>query len=147
MSELIEERTELQSKLGGRHERIDALDAKIEELLGELDQRPVTERASKPVKVLSEEFGVSGDNSGKRRLKCRRSQERIDEREATTEKRCEEGYRLELRAAPLNSGSAPGRKPSKFDYSVSAGSMTRASSFEGLFTSVEIGYASRSLSG
>jgi len=82
VDELIEERNELRSKLDDREERITELDAEVEDLQHELEQRPdISERAVEAVEVLSGEFEVGdGDNEALRR-KLKNARDRIEELE------------------------------------------------------------------
>jgi DNA repair exonuclease SbcCD ATPase subunit len=83
VDELVAERNELRSKLADREERIKELEATVDDLETELQQRPeIGDRAAEAVEVLAEEFGVGdGDNEALRR-KLKRARERIEELES-----------------------------------------------------------------
>jgi len=86
VAEIREEKNErireLESALSDAQERRDELQARGEELEGELRQRPdIGERTVEAVEVLAEEFGVGSEDDDALRRKLKKARERIDELE------------------------------------------------------------------
>jgi len=90
VDELIDERNELRSTLKDRDNRIEELEATVDDLRNELKQRPeIGERAVEAVEVLAEEFGVGGDDSGALRRKLASARDRINELESERQRTVE----------------------------------------------------------